>query len=237
MKEKWWEQPTCFLCDWWWAILLAVIVGTTLFLSRGMWIPYFGTQEAASTQAFIDSTPPSNTATTSATLLTPSPDVTQAGPSPEPNSWSIFNDTEIGYTFRYPSNWSISPILSTNSSGDWESVVLSNGSENPSLQMMTPDETARLSIINYDRNGANQIDWVFSNWSWINGQISESTVGDNIPALTARFSVPTSSDYIFLISWIEHGNDTIVITAQVRPDNQDSRNTISRILESFRYIN
>jgi len=39
MNEKWWERPTCFLCNYWWLLLLVVVLGLTAYFSRGFWFP------------------------------------------------------------------------------------------------------------------------------------------------------------------------------------------------------
>lgn len=39
MKEEWWESPVCWLCDYWWALLLATVLGLTGYFTRGHWLP------------------------------------------------------------------------------------------------------------------------------------------------------------------------------------------------------
>ncbi len=39
MEEPWWEAPTCWFCDYWWALLAAVILALTAYFSRDIWLP------------------------------------------------------------------------------------------------------------------------------------------------------------------------------------------------------
>jgi hypothetical protein len=39
MNEEWWESPVCWLCDYWWALLLALVLGLSAFFSRAYWLP------------------------------------------------------------------------------------------------------------------------------------------------------------------------------------------------------
>jgi hypothetical protein len=42
MKQEWWERPTCWLCDYWWAFLLALVLGLAAFFSRDRWMDVLG---------------------------------------------------------------------------------------------------------------------------------------------------------------------------------------------------
>lgn len=39
MNEEWWEQPTCFVCDYWWALLLGVVLLLAGYFTRAYWWP------------------------------------------------------------------------------------------------------------------------------------------------------------------------------------------------------
>lgn len=42
MNEDWWEGATCFLCDYWWIILILVVLGITTYFTRDYWLPLLG---------------------------------------------------------------------------------------------------------------------------------------------------------------------------------------------------
>lgn len=39
MREEWWERPVCFICKYWWAILLVLLLALAAYLSRDYWLP------------------------------------------------------------------------------------------------------------------------------------------------------------------------------------------------------
>lgn len=39
MREEWWERPVCYLCDYWWAFLIALALLLTGWFTRGYWMP------------------------------------------------------------------------------------------------------------------------------------------------------------------------------------------------------
>jgi hypothetical protein len=42
MHEEWWESPVCWLCDYWWALLLALVLFLTAYFSRNFWMQMVG---------------------------------------------------------------------------------------------------------------------------------------------------------------------------------------------------
>jgi hypothetical protein len=42
MQEDWWESPVCWLCDYWWALLAALVLGLTAYITRDLWLPLLG---------------------------------------------------------------------------------------------------------------------------------------------------------------------------------------------------
>lgn len=38
-EEQWWERPTCFLCDYWWAFLLTLVLLLSAWFTRQRWMP------------------------------------------------------------------------------------------------------------------------------------------------------------------------------------------------------
>ena len=39
MQEDWWERPVCYLCDYWWAFLILLVLGLTGWFMRDYWMP------------------------------------------------------------------------------------------------------------------------------------------------------------------------------------------------------
>lgn len=42
MQKDWWESPVCWLCDYWWILLIAVILALTAYFTRDIWLPELG---------------------------------------------------------------------------------------------------------------------------------------------------------------------------------------------------
>ena len=42
MNEEWWESPVCFICDYWWALLLVIVLALAAFFTRDLWLPLLG---------------------------------------------------------------------------------------------------------------------------------------------------------------------------------------------------
>jgi len=126
MREEWWERPVCFICDFWWAILLAILLGLAVFLTRGYWLPWLGITPAVTPVAI--STPASTPVVISplAGTLTPG------------NSANTeFIDPQGSFTLTYPSDWPTSDA--GNQAQQWvlpDGVIMSVHSEPAS-----PDDT------------------------------------------------------------------------------------------------
>ena len=41
MNETWWEGIVTFLCNYWWVILLIIVLALTAYFTRGYWLPVF----------------------------------------------------------------------------------------------------------------------------------------------------------------------------------------------------
>ncbi len=39
MNESWWERPACYICDYWWAMLLLLVLALTAWFTRSYWLP------------------------------------------------------------------------------------------------------------------------------------------------------------------------------------------------------
>ena len=42
MKKDWWEGSACFLCDFWWLVLLLFVLAVTAYFTRDLWLPALG---------------------------------------------------------------------------------------------------------------------------------------------------------------------------------------------------
>ncbi|GAB4480151.1 MAG: hypothetical protein OHK0031_01080 [Anaerolineales bacterium] len=42
MNAEWWEEPVRFVCNWWWVLLLVLVLGLALYFSRDLWWPLLG---------------------------------------------------------------------------------------------------------------------------------------------------------------------------------------------------
>jgi hypothetical protein len=42
MDRAWWEGPTAFLCDYWWVILIVIVLAITAYFTRDYWLPLIG---------------------------------------------------------------------------------------------------------------------------------------------------------------------------------------------------
>ena len=39
MQDEWWESPVCYLCDYWWALLIILFLALAGWFSRDYWMP------------------------------------------------------------------------------------------------------------------------------------------------------------------------------------------------------
>jgi hypothetical protein len=42
MNEEWWESPTCFICDYGWALLAGILLLLSAYFTRAYWLPSVG---------------------------------------------------------------------------------------------------------------------------------------------------------------------------------------------------
>ncbi|MEA5078536.1 MAG: hypothetical protein VB013_08190 [Anaerolineaceae bacterium] len=42
LSKEWWEDPVSFLIQFWWVILLVIVIGLTLYFTREWWMPLLG---------------------------------------------------------------------------------------------------------------------------------------------------------------------------------------------------
>jgi len=41
MEERGSEKLVCFLCDYWWVLLIIIVLGLTAYFTRNLWLPLF----------------------------------------------------------------------------------------------------------------------------------------------------------------------------------------------------
>jgi hypothetical protein len=111
MKPTWWEKPVCWLCDYWWVLLIATLILITAYLMRSFWLPLLGISDGQPTQTITNITPDSSPTTTlveitntSIFTTTVSPELTVTATSSE-DSLSGYINEGGGYGFNYPSGW------------------------------------------------------------------------------------------------------------------------------------
>jgi hypothetical protein len=46
MDEPLWETPVCWLCDYWWAVLSAIVLVLAAYFSRSYWLPLVGLESS-----------------------------------------------------------------------------------------------------------------------------------------------------------------------------------------------
>ncbi len=39
MNEEWWENSTCFICDYWWVFLIVIVLAITAYFTSDYWLP------------------------------------------------------------------------------------------------------------------------------------------------------------------------------------------------------
>jgi hypothetical protein len=110
MNEDWWERPVCWLCDFWWVLLLLLVLLATALFTRHIWLPWLGLSNPRSASP-IPSPPATPVfASTPETLMvtsTPIPAaVTQATETATvaTEAYGYVNE-EGGYALSYPSTW------------------------------------------------------------------------------------------------------------------------------------
>lgn len=43
MNDEWWEGTVCFICDYWWLLLLILVLGLAAYFTHNYWWPYLQT--------------------------------------------------------------------------------------------------------------------------------------------------------------------------------------------------
>lgn len=111
MEERWWERPVCFICDYWWMILLALLFILSLFFTRTLWLPALGISSRQMTQTISSIEPTSlikKTSTNIPATARSNSSVTPIFSVPQTRAVTPLSGyiNAIGsYGFNYPSNW------------------------------------------------------------------------------------------------------------------------------------
>lgn len=98
MRESWWERPTCFLCDWWWTLLIGVLLVLTAYFTRQFWMSAPPVPTATFTAV-----PPTYTLVSTSTPLPPTSTPTrvadlQTGDVQVTLIWASTNDLDLWVT-------------------------------------------------------------------------------------------------------------------------------------------
>lgn len=115
MHEEWWEKPVCYLCDYWWILLLLVILAVGLLTPRSqeylsLATPYYDITSVPKSTSTPGSIPTlfSNTSQSSPVQsnMAITPTVTSSIPTITLSSefYGYINE-QGGYAFNYPSDW------------------------------------------------------------------------------------------------------------------------------------
>jgi len=122
MNEKFWEKPVCFLCDYWWIFLIAIVLAFTAYILRDYWLPSNFSQSLSNGNlndnfvsqpvSTLDETPFSDRELqpqSSPSNLAP-PDLQAIIGEPLPvvtvnMSWNTYQNDDIGLTVSYPPEW------------------------------------------------------------------------------------------------------------------------------------
>lgn len=99
MQEAWWEHPTCFLCNWWWALLIGVLLVLTVYFTHQFWMPAALSVPTATPTAI----PPTSTLALTSTPLLPTSTPTrvanlQTGDVQVTLIWASTNDLDLWVT-------------------------------------------------------------------------------------------------------------------------------------------
>lgn len=47
MQARWWDKPVCFLCDFWWVVLILLAALTAILVSKNYWLPMLAFEEVS----------------------------------------------------------------------------------------------------------------------------------------------------------------------------------------------
>lgn len=42
MEDRWYDGSVCFLCNYWWIILLVIVLGVVAYFTAPYWLPLLG---------------------------------------------------------------------------------------------------------------------------------------------------------------------------------------------------
>jgi len=149
MQRKKWEGTVCFVCDYWWLLLLIIFLALVTVFTSNIWSPLLGFPDNPNDEE----------------------------PLQTETAWKIFNDPELGYSIQYPSDWEVSLPDIKQQDGYIESVILANQKGITSQTRLT-NENARVWVISYPKEETDFQTWVITHWNWLDGQMEESEKGN-----------------------------------------------------------
>ena len=195
MQKRKWEGAVCFVCDYWWLLLLFIILALIAAFTSNIWLPLLGF--------------PANNSGDPLALATPT--VSVGSPLPTEAAWKTFSDPDLGYSIQYPSDWEVNIPDIKQQDGYTESVILAEH-QGITSQTRHPNENARVWVISYPKGETDLQTWVITRWNWLDGQIEEGEKG-NYRLIKAKV-IPTESTFLHSFLWIERENDILCFWAQ-----------------------
>ena len=201
MKEEWWESPVCYLCDYWWALLLGLILALAAYFSREYWLPIFdltpeATEAPSVTVASATQVP---TAASQPPTMTPTVELTDP-PTATSGFLAGYTNTSGGYAFNYPTAWEgIELEADVQFETPGGGVVYVHVEPRP--QGETPAEFSEASIEGLPYDVLESIETVIAGYPALCQQTA-NTDEDQIIALTCYFNADTRG-YVLSLAYLD----------------------------------
>ena len=211
MNKPWWEDPICWLCDFWWLLLLILLLIAMAVITRGYWSPALGF-----------SSPP--IATPVSTAISPTPDTS--------GHWQHFQGT--GYTLDYPPDWfAYHPqVAIQDPSGIVYDLILSTAPGNQSPQGGTADEKARVTVWYIPQPSEPVPNWIAQRWAWLNTSL-ETVQLNGTDALSASPSPSDGLQQKFF--WVQAQGNLYTIETYGITNGTDMEATIQKIISTLKF--
>lgn len=213
MYKKWWDTPVCWLCDYWWAILLALLVVALAILLRGYWMP------VQDFSAIPSATPISTT-------ILPSPTTDSL------EQWLHFQGTS--YSLDYPADWyAYHPQTEIRDpSGIVYDLILSNASGNQNPQEGTPDEKARITIWYVPQPTESIPAWIAQRWAWLGTALEASQLnGKDVWKATPLATEELKQQFY----WIQVQGNLYTVESYGLVDDAEIQAVIQKIISTLKF--
>lgn len=96
MREEWWERPVCYVCNYWWVILLLILLALAAYFTRPVWLPPVPTPTptlTATTTVAPSTVTPTRPPTTTPTVI--SIQSLGSGDIQVTLQWNTFDDLDL----------------------------------------------------------------------------------------------------------------------------------------------